>query len=142
MKRAARCPGDPLNVMCRDLDPFDADLAGSGIADTELGRRGLAEIDDPPLVEGAPVIDRDVHRLAAPLIDHAYFGAERKRLVGGSHCVLVETLAGGRLLAVESRSIPGRPTALIACKCPRGRSQNGHQGGDHNDVSSQATVSL
>ncbi len=131
----------PLNFSPRGLDAIEADLADAGILGAELGRSGLAEVDDPTLVERTTVGDRYLDGLARPLVGDLHHRTKGQGLVGGSHGVLVELLTGCRLLAVEPGTIPRGSTALAGCTGDGDeRKQPQRQGGDQNAFLNQTSL--
>ena len=105
---------------------------------TDGARGALRQIENPAADERSAIIDGHDH--AAAVMGNLELGAERERLVCGGHGVLVETLAGCGLLAVESGPVPGRCTALTARRqsfpCHERKTTRDEGGGD-NDVLNQ-----
>ena len=98
--------------LARD-DRLDLDLAASLLGDTNPVRRGVREVDHPPVQERAAVVDAHDHALARRDVGHARIGGQRQRRVGGRHRVHVVGLADRRLLAMELAAVPRCDAALL-----------------------------
>src|SRR5690606_9764596 len=68
---------------------------GAAVADADLDRGGITEVDDAPVVEGAAVVDSHHHRLAVVEVGHPREARQRQRLVRGGEGVHVVHLQVG-----------------------------------------------
>jgi len=88
--------------LCLDLDLRDACLGEANL----LGG-SLREVELPALHIRPTVINRHIDRLAGFEIGHFGLRSQRQRPMGCSQGMLIERLTARRLLAVETRPIPG-----------------------------------
>src|SRR5690606_28554924 len=109
----------------------DADRGNAAIAEAERCGCGLGKIDDALAVERAAIIDGDFNGIAGALVGDLHLGAEGEGTMRRRHGVLVKCLAGGGLLPVEARSVPGG-TAALGIGCTReGEEECSRCGGDN-----------
>src|SRR5712691_5933228 len=89
-------------LLCLDLD-----LRNAFLGEANLLGGSLREVELPAWHIRTTVINRDSDRLAGFEIGHFGLRPQRECPMGRSQGVLIERLAARRLLAVETRSIPG-----------------------------------
>ncbi len=107
-----------------------ADRGVAGLDEAELGGGALGKVEHPAMRIGAAIVDPHDDAAAVALVGHAHLRAERQGLVGRRHGVLVEPLAGGRLLAIETGAVPGGLAATgLGRRSKRERDRGGSRGG-------------
>jgi len=75
------------------LELGQAHRSGAASAETQLGCRGLAEIDDAAAMEGAAIVDGNLNLFTGALVGDHHLGAKWQGTMSGGHGVFVEDLA-------------------------------------------------
>ena len=98
---------------------LEADLDGAAGDHPELPRGGVREIDDPPTVERAAVVDPHRHRLAARFVGDPHRRAERQGAVGGGQPGRPVGFAAGGGAALERGVVVAGRAAAELLRRPR-----------------------
>ena len=94
----------------------ETDRSGAALLEAEGSRGSLGQIDDALAMEGAAIVDGDIHGLARILVGYGNLSAEGQRAMRSRHGVFVEDFTGCGAFPVESGAVPrGAATLGIGC---------------------------
>jgi hypothetical protein len=92
---------------------FNLNLGGAILFHIKFFGGCAGQIDDATVGIGSTVINPDFNLLVILKVGHFGLGPNRQTRMSGCHVFLVKSLAAGGLLAMKSRSIPGRFTDFL-----------------------------
>ena len=94
------------------LERADAHRGDTAVAEAQLRRGGLGQVDDALAHEGAAIVDRHFDFPTGILVSHLDLGAKGQRSMRGSHGIFIEDLTRGSGFAVKARTVPGGAATL------------------------------